>query len=272
MARYPNLADLDTMRAIPGVVVQEAASPSMGYLSFKVGKKPFDDRRVREALAEAIDLDSLIRAVWLGTGTPTASMVSPGMFGRADALKPRRQDVARAKALLAEAGYADGFATELWASPVVRPYMPNARRAAEMIQADWAKIGVKAKIVSYEWGEYLRRTRNGEADVALLGGTWDYPDPDEQLTRLTCEALNSGRNLPRWCNRAYSDLIARANAITDTAARAKLFEQAQQIVFDEVPIMLFADSHVFVLLRDSVKGFKLHTFGGQPFGGVSIAP
>jgi len=105
----------------------------------------------------------------------------------------------------------------------------------------------------------------------MLGGTWDYPDPSQQLIGLTCEALNSGRNTPRWCNRAYSDLIAGANVITDTAARAKLYQQAQQVIFDEVPMMLFADSRAYVPVRSNVKGFKLHFFGGQPFGGVSIA-
>jgi dipeptide transport system substrate-binding protein len=271
VARYPNPADLDFMRSTPGVVVQEATIASVGYLSFKTDKKPFDDRRVREALATAVDLDSLVKAVWQGTGTPTASVVSPGMFGHTDALKPRQQDIARAKALLAEAGLAGGFTAELWALPVARAYQPNGRRAAEMIQSDWAKIGVTAKIVTFEWGEYLRRARGGEADTAMLGGTWDYPDPSQQLIGLTCEALNSGRNTPKWCNRAYSDLIAQANAITDTAARAKLYEQAQKVIFDEVPMMLFADSRAFVPVRSNVKGFKLHFFGGQPFGGVSIA-
>jgi dipeptide transport system substrate-binding protein len=272
VARYPNPSDLDFMRATPGVVVQDATIASVGYLSFKTDKKPFDDRRVREALATAIDLDSLVKAVWLGTGTPTASVVSPGMFGHAEALKPRHQDIARAKALLADAGYPNGFAAELWALPVARAYLPNGRRAAEMIQSDWAKIGVSAKIVTFEWGEYLRRARGGEGDTAMLGGTWDYPDPSQQLIGLTCEALNSGRNTPRWCNRAYSDLIAQANAITDTAARAKLYERAQQVIFDEVPMMLFADSRAYVPVRSNVKGFKLHFFGGQPFGGVSIEP
>jgi dipeptide transport system substrate-binding protein len=272
VARYPNPADLDAMRATPGVVVQGATIASLGYLAFMTPKKPFDDRRVREALATAIDLDNLVKAVWQGTGTPTASAVSPGMFGHTDALKPRHQDIARAKALLAEAGLTNGFATELWALPVARAYNPNGRRAAEMIQADWAKIGVKATIVTYEWGEYLRRARSGDADIAMLGSTWDYPDPSQQLISFTCEAMNTGRNIPKWCNRAYSDLVAQASAITDTAARAKLYQQAQQIVFDEVPLMLFADSQAFVPVRSNVKGFKLHFFGGQPFGGVSIAP
>ena len=68
----------------------------------------------------------------------------------------------RKRQLLAQAGYPNGFSTELWAMPVSRPYVPNGRRAAAMIQADWAKIGVQALIVTYEWGEYLKRTRDGE--------------------------------------------------------------------------------------------------------------
>ena len=55
--------------------------------------------------------------------------------------------------------------------------MPNGRRAAELIQAGWAKVGVQAEITTYEWGEYLKRTRQGEHNVAMSGSTWDYADP-----------------------------------------------------------------------------------------------
>ncbi len=271
VARYPNPADLDAMRATPGVVVQDATIASVGYLAFQTTRKPLDDRRVREALATAVDLDNVVKAVWQGTGTPTASVVSPGLFGHSDTLKPRRQDTARAKALLAEAGLPNGFTIVLWAIPVARAYMPNGRRAAEMIQADWAKIGVTAKIVTFEWGEYLRRARAGEGDTAMLGGTWDYPDPSQQLIPFTCESLSTGRNSPKWCNRAYSDLIAKANTVTDTAVRTQLYQQAQQVIFDDVPFMTFADTRTSVPVRSTVKGFKLHFFGGQPFGGVSVA-
>jgi dipeptide transport system substrate-binding protein len=270
--RYPNPADIDAMRATPGVVVQDSTIASYSYLSFRTDKKPFTDKRVREALAIAIDLPDLVTAVYQGTGTPTAALVSPTLWGHNDAVKLRPYDPARAKALLAEAGYPDGFATDLWAIPVSRAYMPNGRRAAEMIQADWAKIGVKARIVTYEWGEYLRRARNNESEVGMLGGTWDYPDPAQQLTGFTCESLNTGRNIPQWCNRAYSDVVLQANRVTNLDERAKLYVQAQQIFYDEIPAMLFADARAFVAVRSNVKGFKLHFLGGQPFGGVSVTP
>ncbi|MCW3474480.1 ABC transporter substrate-binding protein [Limobrevibacterium gyesilva] len=271
VARYPNPADLDAMRATAGVTVQDSTIASLSYLAFRNDKKPFDDKRVREALATAIDLNSLVKAVYQGSGTPAAALVSPALWGHNDQVKPRPYDPARAKALLAEAGYPNGFSTDLWAIPVARAYMPNGRRAAEMIQADWAKIGVTAKIVTFEWGEYLRRIRNNEADVGMLGGTWDYPDPSQQLIGFTCEALTTGRNIPHWCNRTYSDLIQRANIVTSQAERARLYQQAQQVFHDEVPAMVFADARAFVGVRNNVRGFKLHFLGGQPFGGVSLA-
>lgn len=270
IARYPNPADLEAMRATPGVTVAESTIASLSYIAFKNDKKPMDDRRVREALAIAIDLDSLVKAVYQGSGVPAAALIPPALWGHNDTLKPRKYDPERAKALLAEAGVGSGFSLDLWAIPVVRAYMPNGRRAAEMIQADWAKIGVTAKIVTFEWGEYLRRARAGEADVAMLGSTWDYPDPSQIIAAFTCEQMASGRNIARWCNREYSDLVNRAGIISDVAERTKLYMAAQKVFYDDVPMMQFADARAFVGVRSSVHGYKLHFLGGQPFGGISL--
>jgi dipeptide transport system substrate-binding protein len=272
IARYPNPADLEAMRANPQLKVQEAPIAAISDISFRSDKKPTDDRRVREALSIAVDLDSLVRAVFQGSGTPTASMVPAALWGHDASLKPRAYDPARAKQLLTEAGYPDGFETDIWAIPVVRAYMPNGRRAAEMIQADWAKIGVKAKIVTYEWGEYLRRARTDEAGNVMLGGTWDYPDPSQLMLAWSCDALRSGRNPGHWCNKAYDEALTKANQITDQAERTKYFKQAQQVFYDEMPALLFADVKAFVAVRSNVQGFKLHFLGGQPFGGVSLTP
>ncbi len=108
VVRYPNPADVEAMKAATGVRVLESTIASVSYMAFKVDKKPFDDRRVREALAVSIDLDSLVRAVYQGTGTPTAALVSAALWGHNDRLRPRQYDPARARALLAEAGMAGG--------------------------------------------------------------------------------------------------------------------------------------------------------------------
>ncbi|MCP6098979.1 ABC transporter substrate-binding protein, partial [Klebsiella pneumoniae] len=80
--------------------------------------------------------------------------------------------------LLKGAGVAEGTEISLWAMPVQRAYNPNAKLMAEMLQADWAKVGIKARIVSYEWGEYIKRAHNGEHDAMLIGWTGDNGDPD----------------------------------------------------------------------------------------------
>ncbi len=271
IARYPSPSDLDAMRAAPGIVVQQAPIAAESMLSFRTDIKPLSDLRVRRALVMAIDHDSLVQAVFRGSGVPTSALVPSALWGHNAGLPPYPYDPAGARALLAEAGYPDGFAIDLWAIPVARAYMPNGRRAAEMIQADWAKIGVAARIVTFEWGEFLRRRRAGEAPVAMNGGTWDYPDPSELTATQTCEAIAGGTNVSHWCNRVYSDLIRRADIVTDQAARAQLYEAAQRVFRDDMPSMMFADVQGFIGVRNEVRGFRLHFLGGQPFRGVALA-
>jgi dipeptide transport system substrate-binding protein len=270
--RYPSPADLPAMRTTPGVVVPEAPVAAESTLAWRVDKKPFSDPRVREALAISINVNSILEAVFQGSALPTASLVPSALWGHNATLKPRAYDPARAKALLVEAGYPDGFSTDVWAIPVSRAYMPNGRRTAELIQADWAKIGVKVNIVTYEWGEFLRRRRAGEADVTMMGGTWDYPDPSELLVWNTCDAIAGGNNVSHWCNQDFTDLIKKADVVTDPEERASLYEKAQEIYHKDIPGLILADVRGYVAVRDNVQGFKLHFLGGQPFGGVSLKP
>jgi dipeptide transport system substrate-binding protein len=267
IVRYPNPADLPTMRADQDIVVLEADIAAINYLFFQNEKRPFDDRRVRQALAMAIDLDHLVEAVFEGSGTKAAALVPPSLWGHDSSLQPYPHDPDRARKLLAEAGYPDGFTTELWAMPVVRPYLPNGRRAAEMIQSDWARIGVRANIVTYEWGEYLKRTRAGEAPTGMLGSIWDFPDPSEILLGFLCHSF---ANESRFCNAEYDNAVRQANVVIEQNARAALYRKAQQIVYDQVPLMRLADVKAYVPIRKSVHGFKPHFLGAQRFGGVSL--
>jgi dipeptide transport system substrate-binding protein len=272
--KYPSPTDFASIRADPALVLDSAPMASMGYIAFRADKPPFDKLEVRQALAQAIDLDHLVAAVFQGTGTPTGAMVSASLWGHDDHVQPPKYDPAAARALLAKAGYPDGFSTQIWAIPVARAYMPDGRRAAEMIQADWAKIGVKAEIVSYEWGEYLRRIRSGEAPVGMLGGTWDYPDPSQLLYGYF--ACPDGKPRPgdwsHWCNAEYTELVSKANVISDQAQRAKLYIEAQDVFAQQVPAVLFASTDAFSAERISVVGFKVQQMGGTPFAGISLKP
>lgn len=272
IARYPNPGDLPAMKADTNLVLLQGSIADQSFLAFNERKKPFDDQRVREALAYATNIPAIIDAVYQGTGKAAAAAVPPALWSHDEKLKQRPYDPEKAKALLKEAGLPNGFETTLWAIPVVRAYMPNGRRAAELIQADWAKVGVKATIQTFEWGEYLKRGRAGEHEVGMFGYTWDYPDPSQiLLSGWTCAGVKSGSNRAGWCNQEASDALDKASTITDQAERAKLYIRFQELFHQDVAGLLFANAQAFTPVRKEVKDYKIHFFGGQPFYGVSIA-
>jgi dipeptide transport system substrate-binding protein len=166
----PNPADLETIRANPDINLLEQEGLNVGYLAFNTEKKPFDDKRVRQALNMAINKQAILDAVFQGSGTVAKNPIPPTIWSYNDAVEDYPYDPDTAKKLLEEAGVS-GLKTNIWAMPVQRPYNPNARRMAELVQADWAAVGVEAEIVSFEWGEYLKRSKEGEHDTVLLGWT-----------------------------------------------------------------------------------------------------
>ncbi len=266
---YPNPADVPAMKQEPSVQVLEQPGLNIGYLGFNVTKKPFDDVKVRQALNMAVNKQAIIDSVFQGAGTPAKDPMPPTVWGYNDAVKDYPYDPEGAKKLLQEAGVTS-LDTELWAMPVSRPYNPNARRMAELIQSDWQKVGVNAKIVSYEWGEYLKRTKDGEAPSFLLGWTADIADPDNFLgVLLGCDAVGN-TNRSRWCDKSFDDLIKQAKLISDQAQRAKLYEQAQVIFKEQAPWVTVAHSVSFQPVRKEVVDYRIDPFGGHVFYGVDL--
>jgi len=269
---YPNPADLDAMRKDARIQVLEQPGLNVGYLAYNTVKKPFDDVRVRKALNMAINKKALIDAVYLSTGVPAKNPIPPTQWSYNDAIKDDPFDPAAAKKLLAQAGYPNGLETDLWAMPVQRPYNPNAKRIAELMQADLAKVGVKATIKSFEWGEYRKRMQNGEHQTGMLGWTGDNGDPDNFLhTLLGCDAAKpGGGNTAKWCFKPFEDLVQKAKVTSDTAERSKLYAQAQVIFKAQAPWFTIAHAVQLKPMRKEVVGFKLSPFGRHTFYGVDI--
>ncbi len=267
---YPNPADLDAIRANPDVNLLEQEGLNVGYLAFNTEKPPFDDKRVRQALNMAINKQAILDAVFQGSGKVAKNPIPPIMWSYNDEVQDYPYDPEAAKKLLEEAGVTD-LKTNIWAMPVQRPYNPNARRMAELIQADWDKVGVKAEIVSFEWGEYLKRSKEGEHDTVLLGWTGDNGDPDNFLyVLLGCAAADDGTNRARWCYKPFDDLLLEAKQISDVNARTELYEQAQVIFKEEAPWVTIAHSVVFEPVRKEVVGYKIEPLGIHSFYGVDL--
>ena len=272
VSAYPAPADLPGIRADANLQLLDQSGLNIGYLSFNTQKKPFDDKRVRQALSMAIDRKAILDAVYLGAGQPAKNLIPPTVWSYNDSIQPLPYDPAAAKKLLAEAGFPDGFETDLWAMPVQRPYNPDARRIGELMQADLARIGVKARIVSYEWGEYRKRAAQGEHSMAQLGWTGDNGDPDNFFVPLAgCAAARpGGGNSAKWCNKAFDDLVNRAVTLTDKGERTKLYEQAQVIMREESPFFLIAHSVAYQPMRKGVTGYTMSPFSRHIFDHVDV--
>jgi peptide/nickel transport system substrate-binding protein/dipeptide transport system substrate-binding protein len=258
--------DVGALANNPNVSIEKIQALNISYLSFNLKKPPTDKREVREALDIAIDRDAIFKALFpRGDAMQAVSAFPPAVPGYNKKLK-NEFDPAKAKALLVKAGYPNGFEIDLWALPVQRPTNPNGQLMAQLIQQDWAKIGVKANIKTYEWGEYLKRANNGEHNVYMSGWSGETGDADDFLTpNLSCAANKSG---VKFCNAEFEKLIDEARATPDPKKRITLYEKAQEIFKHERPWITMAHSTVYIPIRKDVVGFKMAPNGSVDFEGV----
>ncbi|MFB0992982.1 MAG: ABC transporter substrate-binding protein, partial [Rhodospirillales bacterium] len=155
---YPNPADVSAMKDAEDIIVMEQEGLNVGYLAYNTQVAPYDNANVRKALNMAIDKQAIIDVVFQGSGEIAKNPIPPTMWSYSEDTVDDAYDPEAAKAALEAEGVTD-LTMKIWAMPVQRPYNPNARRMAELMQEDFSKVGVTVEIVSYEWGEYLDRSK-----------------------------------------------------------------------------------------------------------------
>ena len=275
---FPRPADIEPLKADKNLQMPQQAGFNLGYIAYNVMDQikgsnqpnPMAQLKVRQALDMAVDKKRIIESFYQGAGQLAVNAMPPTQWSYDTSIKDAPFDPEKAKQLLKEAGIKEGTEITLWAMPVQRPYNPNAKLMAEMLQSDWAKIGIKAKIVSYEWGEYIKRSKAGEQGAMLIGWSGDNGDPDNWLgTLYGCDAID-GNNFSKWCYKPYDSLIKQAKATSDQAKRTELYQQAQRILKEQVPITPIAHSTVYQPMSVKVKDFKISPFALNAFYGVSV--
>ncbi|WP_125783586.1 ABC transporter substrate-binding protein [Pseudoalteromonas rubra] len=263
---HPSATQLETLAARKDIRVDKAVNLNVGYWAFNTEKPPFDNVLVRKALAHSIDFQKIMKAVFYGNGIQARSILPPSSWAFQTQAMPS-YDPERAREFLAQAGYPDGFEMDLWAMPVSRIYNPNARKMAELIQSDLREIGIRATIVEYEWNTFLERVGRHEHDSVLLGWAADTPDPDNFFSPLlSCTATFSGKNPANWCNPEFDLLLTQALDTSDLQQRKQFYQQAQQMLIAELPVVPIAHGMRFQASNTSVMGIEL-----RPFGGISLA-
>ncbi|HEY4199517.1 MAG TPA: ABC transporter substrate-binding protein [Devosiaceae bacterium] len=268
---YPNPADIADLKADTNLKVDEQEGLNVAFLAYNTQQAPFDKVEVRKALNMAFNKQAIIDAVYQGNATPAVNPIPPTMWGYDKDIQADPYDPAKAKQMLADAGVTN-LAMKIWAMPVSRPYNPNGKRMAELMQADLAAIGITADITTMDWAQYLDQSGKVERDGAVqLGWTGDNGDPDNFMAVLLgCDAV-PGNNRANWCNKDFEDLIQKAKLTTDVAERTKLYQQAEVIFHDQAPWFPIAHSKVFMPMSTKVSGFVMDPLGVHRFDGVDKA-
>jgi peptide/nickel transport system substrate-binding protein len=242
---------------------------NVGYLGLTATRKPFDDVKVRQAVNYAINKQAIVDAFFEGYANVAKNPMPPSVSGYNEDVEGYAFDPEKAKALLSESSY-NGEELELWAMPVPRPYMPDGQKVAEAIQKNLEDVGIKTKIVSYEWATYLDKASKGEADMFLLGWTGDNGDADNFLYALLDEDNIGSNNYSFYVNDEVHDLLIAAQSEVDEAKRNELYKQAQVIINDDAPWVNLAHSTPLLAAKAGVTDYLPHPTGSESLHNVSI--
>jgi len=267
----PAPSDLPAMKKNAKIKIVEGPGLNIAYLAFNTDKKPFDNLLVRKAISHALNKAAYIKAIYMGHAMVAKNPIPPGIWSYDDSIKDYNFDLKKAKELLKQAGYPNGFETEIWTLPITRPYNPNGKKMGEMMQADLAKIGIRVKLITYDWATYLSKANKGEHSLIQMGWTGDNGDPDNFLNILLgCASIKSGSNLSRWCDKSFNKLIVEAIRENDVALRTKMYKKAQRIFKKEAPWVPIAHSVVYRAMLNEVQGYKLSPLGHDIFSNVKL--
>jgi peptide/nickel transport system substrate-binding protein len=250
---------VDQLENNPKVTLQRQVGAHVWYLGFNNAKKPFDDKRVRQALNYAVNKDAIVRDVLKGTGAVSKGPVLPGTWGDDAGLKAFPYDPARARKLLAEAGLPNGFSTTLWV-PESGSGMQSPVAMSTIIQSNLKAVGVTVNLQTMEWGTYLAKLRTKEQDMFALSWMAGSEDPDLVLYPLlhSSQWTPVGPNRAMYKNPRFDDVLTQARLTTDQAKRAELYREAQRLLHDDPP-WIFIDHEVqTAAYAKRVQGFKLH--------------
>ena len=256
-AELPRLLGEEELKA------QLRMAPGMGTtrLVFQQQVKPFDDIRVRQAVAMAIDKQAVSQKR-SGLLTPLEGQITPPMLQYDAEFKSQYQlDVEKAKALMAEAGYADGVTG-------VKMYIGNDEEIGQMLQADLANIGIETELLVGQWKEWRDATRAGEVGLFVYGWGASFPDAyDYTSAWSTCASIETGYNDGYYCNQKIDDLVAKVEALPlQDPERIAAYREIQDIAInqDVAWVALWSGQNV-ALGRSNVHDDFMSSIYGWPY-------
>jgi ABC-type transport system substrate-binding protein len=282
---YPNPADFDRIKANKDLVLMSEAGMNVGFLAINTGYgyidankngvrdlvdeplvktpgyfEPLTKKEVRQAINMAIDKQSIIDNIYMGTAIKAINGMPPFMLGYNDAIEDYPYDPAKAKQLLAQAGYPDGFEVTLHFTPVSRSYMFDPLKIAEAIQSYLVAVGIKVKFYQADWASYLQETSDGKHQMCLLGWIGDNGDPDNFMSVYSTNraSIGIGQNRAFYINDTVQELLSAALVTYDDEKRTTYYKKIQEMVHEDAGWVYLVHSTQNLVFKNNIKGFILN--------------
>jgi peptide/nickel transport system substrate-binding protein len=253
----PRPEDVRTLASQQGLSVYRQPANNVMYLALNLERKPFDNVLVRRAVALAIDKQAIAQGFYAAGATVADNWTPPGMLGENPSVKAYPHDVAQAKALLAKAGFPNGFKTQLYLPTAPRPYMPEPERIAEAIQANLKDVGIDATLTPLEFGAFLDKVQKGEHPMCLIGWTGDNGDPDNFMYTLLDKdsaVKPHAQNYTFWRDEHFHELMLRGQQTTGEAKRQAIYAEANALIHDQAPAVPITHAAVQFVMKSSIDG------------------
>lgn len=266
---WPAASQLTILRDDPRLRLTLRPGMNIAYLAFNTDKPPMNNPAVRHALALAINNQRLMQSIYYGTAETAASILPRASWAYDNEAKITEYNPAKARAQLKALGL-ENLTLHLWVPTTSQAWNPSPLKTAELIQADMAQVGVKVIIVPVEGRFQEARLMDMNHDLTLTGWATDSNDPDSFFRPLlSCAAIGSQTNFAHWCNREFDTVLQKALASQQLASRIDAYDEAQQILAKELPVLPLASSLRLQAYRYDIKGLVLSPFGNASFAGVS---
>lgn len=237
--------------------VNQKPSSSLSYIGFNTEKEPFNDVKVRQAIAMLINKDEIIEGVYEGFGIPAVGPLAPGIFGFNEDMKVVEYNVEKAKKLLKEAGFENGFKTTIWTNN-------NQQRmdTAILVQQKLKAVNIDVEVEVMEFGTFVDKTAVGEHDMFILG--WSNPtgDADYGMYALfhSSQKGNPG-NRSFYENPEVDELLDAGRREADPEKRFEIYNKVQEILVEDAPMVFIHHQEYLTGISNDIKGFDIDTSG-----------
>ena len=253
-----------------------------GYLAFNYKIKEYQDEKVRQAFAHALNKQGYVDAFYGGLGLVAKEFIPPSLWGYNPDIEDYAYDTAKAKELLAAAGFPNGLTEitnadgtkgplELWYMPVSRPYFPSPKDIAEAMAADLGKAGIQVELKSVDWSTYLDMRVKGNLPLYMLGWTGDNGDPDNFICYFFCKTGENAAREGFFPDEEVAKILNEAAVLTTQEARVPLYQQAEQLVHDRALRLFIANNQPPLAFSAKVTGYVPNPTGTEYFNTVDIA-